>query len=65
MSLFIKKILFFIIALCFTSQMALAESVTVKGQATVDYEGGTFSSEPPKKIIKKATHSAPIPHMSF
>jgi hypothetical protein len=58
MSLFIKKILFFIIALCFTSQMSLAAEVTVKGHATVDYEGGVFSSEVPKKIKKKARKKA-------
>ena len=58
MSLFIKKILFFIIALCFTSQMSLAAEVTVKGHATVDYESGTFSSEVPKKIKKKARKKA-------
>ncbi len=38
--------------------MSLAASVTVKGQATVDYESGTFSSEPDKKDINKAKKKA-------
>ncbi len=58
MNFFIKKVVFFIIVLCFTSQMSLAASVTVKGQATVDYESGTFSSEPDKKDINKAKKKA-------
>ncbi len=58
MGFFIKKIAFVFIVFCFTLQVSFADSVTVKGQATVDYESGTFSSEPDKKDIKKAKKKA-------
>ena len=53
-----KKVVVIFIAFIFSLQVSVADSVTVKGQGTVDYESGVFSSEPDKKDIKKARKKA-------
>jgi hypothetical protein len=55
---FMKKIVVIFIVFIFSLQISVADSVTVKGQGTVDYESGTFSSGPDKKDIKKAKKKA-------
>jgi len=58
MEFFMKKVVVIFIAFIFSLQVSVADSVTVKGQGTVDYESGVFSSEPDKKDIKKARKKA-------